>query len=106
MGDRYEGRYLVDLGDRRKEPVADLDPVWVWIHDERVRRGIGQNLLAEMAGLLSNGIIARGEITGGIGLVITRKVLRALGKDLVMIDYQEPPPGISKGGNAQLPEAA
>ena len=81
--DQRRFNYLPALGEFRGEPARDVDPIWVFIHDERVRQGLSSGQLAE---LMTQGgqqsTICRGEKGGSVSLQITKSALHALGYQL------------------------
>ena len=76
--------YILPLGEFRSKVSDDVDPVWVWIHQERVRHGLSLEELSIVAEVHSASI-SRGERGVYVSIDITRKVLKALGARLVMV---------------------
>lgn len=76
--------YILPLGEFRSKVSDDVDPVWVWIHQERVRHGLSLEELAIVAEVHS-ATISRGERGLPVSLDWTRKVLKALGARMVMV---------------------
>ena len=76
--------YILPLGEFRSKISDDVDPVWVWIHQERVRHGLSLEELSIVAEVHSS-TISRGERGLPVSLDWTRKVLKALGARLVLV---------------------
>lgn len=82
--------YPVPLGEFRTPLEREPDPAWVWIHEERTRRGFSADYMAEQLEISST-CVSKGERGGFISLEITQKILRYLGRELVMVELEGGP---------------
>lgn len=84
-----KGNYLVPLGTFRGDFDRNaVDPVWILIHDLRVRNGIGIDELGRVVECGSS-TISKGERGGHVSMAIIRRILQAFGYDLKVVTREE-----------------
>lgn len=84
MGNGQKRNYIVPLGEFRSPKIGEVDPVWVWVHQERVKHGISATELGILAEVNSSSV-SRGERGIAVSISVTRKVLKVLGARMVMV---------------------
>ena len=89
MSKSTRSNYVPNLGEFRGDPVGDIDPIWVFIHEERVRRGLSGSALSEMIGRSIHSSLSKGEKGGVVSLTLTQTILRTLGYRLEIVPIPE-----------------
>ncbi len=89
MSEKVKTNYLTPLGVFRGEFDRNaVDPVWNFIHDLRVKNGIGIDELSRVVECGSS-TISKGERGGHVSLAVVRRVLQAFGYDLKIVPKEE-----------------
>lgn len=81
--------YVPNLGEFRGDLHGEVDPIWVFIHEERVRRGLSGTVLSEMIGHSIQSSLSKGEKGGMVSLTLTQTILRTLGYRLEIVPVPE-----------------
>jgi hypothetical protein len=89
MSEKVKTNYLTPLGTFRGEFDHNaVDPTWIFIHDLRVKNGIGIDELSRVVECGSS-TISKGERGGHVSIAVVRKVLQAFGYDLKIVPKEE-----------------